>query len=554
MLVVPLLGLVLAPPAGASSKAVLHEPIPPDARDDIAMHVVLDGQLPAALETPSGLVRAPDPRKATSPGDPAYGAQGQAGAGGTVPSDTFLPDRATERPDVLPYEDPFTPSTAPFKRVSAFDSVDADYALHVRTPRLERIPTDAVVARDGSEEQFFADLVVDLTPHVPVRIPSVGPGARVVRAHLAAGTHDVGFVLFRDGADNWFVEGAQATRARMVMEVTLPRATFGGQFGDPEWAALPTVPPLPARAAASASKVARRIGVSRAMRPREAVSKLVSYFRSFADSEERPKDSGDVYLDLALSQKGVCRHRAFAFLVTALSLGLPTRMALNEAHAWVEVYDGTLWRRVDLGGAGRTLGDPGPPKTAYAPPPDPFAWPVDATRGEDLVRGRNASNASSGGASGANGASGATSGTSSGANGVIPGASGSASASGTAPAGMSSTLPAPSASSASTSSSEPLDERPRSILSVAVDEGDARRGGALHVRGRVTADGEPCPHVVVRIALRSLRARDDVPLGALASDEEGSYAGTLVVPARASLGDYTVVASTPGDLRCGASK
>ena len=85
------------------------------------------------------------------------------------------------------------------------------------------------------------------------------------------------------------------------------------------------------------------------------VAKLVAYFRSFVDSDEFPTDRDDVYLALALSKKGVCRHRAFAFLVTALGLGLPARMITNEAHAWVEVSDGSLWRRIDLGGAGRAL-------------------------------------------------------------------------------------------------------------------------------------------------------------------------------------------------------
>ena len=69
-----------------------------------------------------------------------------------------------------------------------------------------------------------------------------------------------------------------------------------------------------------------------------------------ASSNEPPTGHDDVYLDLALSQRGVCRHRAFAFLVTALHLGIPTRMVVNEAHAWVEVSDGTLWHRIDLGG------------------------------------------------------------------------------------------------------------------------------------------------------------------------------------------------------------
>ena len=32
-----------------------------------------------------------------------------------VPGATMPPDRQTERPNVLPYDDPFSPSTAPFK-------------------------------------------------------------------------------------------------------------------------------------------------------------------------------------------------------------------------------------------------------------------------------------------------------------------------------------------------------------------------------------------------------------------------------------------------------
>ena len=135
----------------------------------------------------------------------------------------------------------------------------------------------------------------------------------------------------------------------------------------------------------SANEVAAKIGVSAPLSPRDDVTKLVSYFRGFTESEDPPTQSRDIYLDLALSRKGVCRHRAFAFMVTALSLGLPTRMITNEAHAWVEVHDGRLWRRIDLGGAGTTLHDPLSNNVPYDPPPDPFAWPQGATRGDDLA-------------------------------------------------------------------------------------------------------------------------------------------------------------------------
>src|SRR5207247_2204830 len=239
-----------------------------------------------------------------------------------------------------------------------FDTVDANYTLSVRDPRMQAVATRAQPASDGSDEQFYADLVIDLLPGKRVRIPSVGPGAKVVRARAGVGTADVPFRLYKDSAENWFIEGETTTRARLVMELTIPRAAFGGELGDPGWSDLPKVPPLPARVMRAANEVATRIGVSRAMTPREDLRKLVDYYRSFTDSEDPPPASGDIYLDLALSKKGVCRHRAFAFLVTSLGLGIPARMVTNEAHAWVEVHDGSGWRRIDLGGAGRALREP----------------------------------------------------------------------------------------------------------------------------------------------------------------------------------------------------
>jgi transglutaminase-like putative cysteine protease len=45
-------------------------------------------------------------------------------------------------------------------------------------------------------------------------------------------------------------------------------------------------------------------------------------------------------LDLARGKRGVCRHRAYAFVIVAQALGIPARFVQNEAHAWVE-YQGT---------------------------------------------------------------------------------------------------------------------------------------------------------------------------------------------------------------------
>ena len=517
---------------------MLHEPIPADAREDVALAVSLDGDLPAAINTPRGLVSAPDPAKPIGTGDSPYNHPP-----GDARDTSFHPDRDTRRPDVLPYDDPFSPSTAPFKRLSAFDMVDAAYTLSVRDPHTTNLPIAPSPAPDSSEEQFYADMVVDVVAGQKVRIPSVGPGARVLRARAGVGTQDVRFQLSKDGAENWFIEAEATTRARIVMEVSIPRIAFGGDFGNPSWAELlPVTPPLPPSVQRAANEVAAKIGVSRRLSPREDVTKLVTYFRGFTESEDPPSSTRDIYLDLALSRKGVCRHRAFAFMVTALHLGLPARMIVNEAHAWVEVHDGRLWRRIDLGGAGRTLHDPLSTNVPYDPPPDPFSWPQGATRGDDLAdRARHPGpNATPPAAA----ASASPAGSSKAADPPRAGASGAPEGNGQA------TGFAASGARPNKGASQTVDDRPPSIVVMTPAGTDAHRGAPFKIRGNISADGEPCGHVSVEIVLHS-RTQGDLAIGQLATDERGAYDGAIVLPAAVPLGDYDVQARTLGDGRCG---
>jgi transglutaminase-like putative cysteine protease len=515
-----------------SPRPVLHEPIPPDPREDLAMHIALEGDLPAALLTPSGLVSAPDPRQLPSASEVAYG-----GAG----SSSFTPDRNTGRPDVSGYDDPFTPSTAPFKRLEAFDAVRADYQLSVRDTRLTPVAINSVVGVD--DDAFYADVVVSASPDGLARIPSVGPGARIVRARLGVGDEDVAFRVMHDGADNWFLHTPAVlgtTRARLVMEVAIARGAFGGQWADRPWGDLPLVPPLPDNVARDATLVRSAIGVSRRMSPREAIGRLVEYFRAFNDSQDPPQGQGNVYLDLALSKKGVCRHRAFAFLVTAQSLGIPSRMVLNEAHAWVEVHDGSLWRRIDLGGAGRmqvsasAAPSVGPERAIHRPPPDSFAWPQNAERGDDMIAGARSQAASAGG-------------------GPAPyeSAGGEGDAARRGRDGRSDPNATPGAAGTPGPTSEG-DSRPVPVISLRAAEADARRGLPLHVRGEVRADGEPCSHVAVDLWLRDASAKPAraILLGTVATGDDGAFSDGIVVPASTPLGDYDIVARSHGDARC----
>jgi hypothetical protein len=517
----PLLLLVLLAVTAMADEpgTILHEYIPPDPHEDVSFAATtLDGDLPAAVQTPSGVATAPDPRRAPV-ADHAYG-------GATTddsPDSTYEPDRDTRRPNVENYDDPFSPATSPFKRLRAYDAVDADYALRVRDKSLKIIPVGGVVG--PGDEPFYGDFSVDMIPDQPVRIPTVGPGVRLLRLHA---NPEMGIDVYRDGADNWFARGGERKRVRLVVELAIPRAAFGSEFADPDWVDLERyVAPQPQAHQAAFQEVANAIGVSRAMRPREALRKLVAYFRAFEPSDDTPRGRGDIYLDLALSKKGVCRHRSFAFLVTALHLGIPARMVVNEAHAWVEAYDGAIWHRIDLGGAAANLDqDLDPSRPAYVPPPDPYPWPETRDSGQDLADRHRAQQASGppGQGQGVDGGAG-------GGGAVAPGAPGSSADPGAPP-------------------------EPRGILpevTIAAIDNDVRRGLPLHLAGQVSADGVPCPHVRVDVTLKSTALPHGAVVGSLSTDDRGSYDGAVVIPRDFALGDYDLSVGTPGDPRCGAA-
>ncbi|HEY8074396.1 MAG TPA: hypothetical protein VIF62_09805, partial [Labilithrix sp.] len=171
----------------------------------------------------------------------------------------------------------------------------------------------------------------------------------------------------------------------------------------------------------------------------------------------------------------------------------------------------------------------------HDPPPDPFSWPQGARRGDDLgeqMRRPNgkppppptvASGAASSSIPDPNGTSGSSGGGSSG--GVM----------GTGAPGV---------------SEHGRDDRPSSTITIALASGDAHRGAPLHVKGTVASDGEPCAHVTLDVVLKS-RTHGEVVLGVLATDDQGGYDGSIVLPLQLPLGDWDVAARTEGDQRCG---
>lgn len=504
---------------------VLHEYIEPNPREDVELSATTqDGAMPAALETESGVVPAPQsgPRKPQS--EHAYG-------GNATPDSidsSFRVDRDTTRPDAVSYDEPFIPAVAPFKRLYAYDAVDEGFELTVFDKSLNKLEIGGKPS--PQDDQFYADMFVDLAPGVPVRIPSVGPGSRAL---VARTDPDVSFQLERDRADNWFMVGDARRRVRLIMQLAAPRAVFSTELADASWGELlHKLPPLPPAVGSAAADVAQHIGVSRRQSPKQAAAALVAYFRGFAPSEATPKATrgAQLYQELALSRKGVCRHRAYAFMLTALGLGLPTRMVRNEAHAWVEVYDGTRFHRIDLGGAaGRMEYDARSTDHVHRPPPDAFSWPEGSESGQGMLAqtleqqpGQRSPDAAR-----------------------PPGAPSARPPSPAASAG-----PAPPADH----ERGPVeDERPPASVSLQVSAGSTSRGASLSISGSVEAAGEPCAHARVDVSLRD-GAGAETWLGAFPTDERGRVDGRITVPFDIEVGDYKVIARTPGTGRCGSSR
>ncbi|HEU4583551.1 MAG TPA: transglutaminase domain-containing protein [Polyangiaceae bacterium] len=522
----------------AAAEPVLHEYI--DLPGQGPVEPVVTGQYPP----PPSAQRSPGAGSGNSnSGGPGSGsraaddgaAPGSLSEAGITPSSPFSIDRNTERPSHVSYEDPFTPTLVPFKRLVVYDSVSRDGELIVRDAHLGAVPVAGVLA--PGDEHFYATLELELRAGVPASIPSVAPGARLVVAHQ---NPDARASFMMDSAENWYVRSPTTGRFQFTLQIAADRRVFGSPYRDASWAQLARdLPSLPPVVKQSALEVARALGVAESSRPREAVLHLVEHFRRFRASERKPQGYGlALYREIALTARGICRHRAYAFMITALGLGIPTRMAMNEAHAWVEVSDGELWHRIDLGGAAQELemSDAGRPQ--HVQPRDPFAWPDRSESGSALAERRNAAAAPRA------------------ADGSDPAGAGAAGAGGADPAAASARPGAPAepeddgdpAREVLPKPGQPAaDEEPLVISHVSFARGprNAERGKALFVSGLVTAGRRSCPDMSVQVELSDAKG-NLIPLGTLISDPNGNFAGRLIVPWNAGLGEHTLRARALG--------
>ena len=535
---IPLIALLCGAAAQAQGP-VLHEFVP-DVEEDEALVLMAPGEAePAAIVYDGELLSAPrdgslrqDELPMTAlPGDSRGGEE----SGRRSPS--WKPDRITELEGTLGYYSVFTPTIAPFKRVTALDTVVFDEdgrtpVLVVGDQETRRVPVAGATAPAPDErerDRFWGSVVLDFSDGLPVPLPGVSPESRIltVRTEPRAAIR-----IEQDGADNFYAFSTTRAQVRLTFLTDAPRPYFNAPI--PEVAAdarADEATDLPPAVRREAETFARELGLSRGMALPEVLGKLTEHFRSFEESDDFPSGSGSIYLDLARSKKGVCRHRAYAFVITALALGVPARFVMNEAHAWVEVRlpDPVGWMRIDLGGAASGLeAHNAEDRPRYRPVnPDPLPRPevyersYSNARRQVNVTGLRPEEAQGSGGSGSGGSQGSGSGSAS------SGQSGNAQSSATPSAG----------------------ERGVLFLTVSKRSYEVFRGRSVDVAGRVVGDsGQGIEGLRLEILLAGDR---EMLLGVTVSRARGDYRGSFGIPPDIPVGEYRLLVRTPGDERHG---
>ncbi len=538
----------------AADRPVLHRDLPPPGETlsgtgDPANSQSLFGSEPSAGQNPSAfayrskILPAPNSPLEPAENEPIHGQHGVSVDRTTEQA----PDRNTRTDPTLQYVSIFNPSVLPFKRMSALDSVRADYTLYVAD---EDTREDLTVggAPSPSRDLFWGDIVVEFSPGRDIPIPSVSPDMRIISYEVEP---RIAVTFSKDGSDNYFVRSdendADGTYRLLFM------ADAASTYFAPEVPSLLRVrdvseraPPgmikaIPEELRDSVQRSLSRLSVDRDMPLRRAINRLVLHFREF-EAGYLAQDTGDLYLDLVQQQLGVCRHRAFAFMVTANGLGLPTRYVTNEAHAWVEMWvPETGWMRIDLGGAAlRMVVDNSENKSLYQPRgEDPFTKPpsyqnnytqlegeISGLSDEQITEGRlTASTASD--------------------ESFRPGPGPSE-----VESDPRSLMIAPGESLPSIPAAMSDGKQPTRLRLTYVDQ-QGFRGETMTVSGRLLSQGKGVGGQRIDVYLAPAGNSGDDALFAdrTVTETDGGFTVYVQLPASLELRDYEVYASTPGDGR-----
>jgi hypothetical protein len=495
-------------------------------------------------------------------GSPPYEATAGDGSPGEPPgrrSPSFRPDRLTELSSGLDYYEVFTPSIAPFKRVTSLGLIqlDSDRKTPVfaarETPRtLVRVEGEHSRPPDARpRDRFTGDVRLDFRQGPVVPLPSVSPESRILTLRA---TPQVPLRIERDADDNFAIRllaSVPETPVRVEYLTDAPRSYFGSEIPDARVNVLESeVPKLERSIETRGLAMAKRMKLSKSSDLRTALATLTSYFRAFEESSTPPENTGDLYLDLVRSQKGICRHRAYGFVVTAQALGIPARFVQNEAHSWVEVkLPRAGFMRIDLGGAANGLTAHSMSDAPSYVPAQPDTLPQPASYRRSYARA----------AARAHGARPSTDSLT--GRWLNPDSVQQNESSENGARGAASSEENAQAADGNGGRIEPEGRSegrrpPKQVLAIQLEERapSALRGGEVSLSGHVEdAASHGVGGVRVEVWISAQRRDERMLLGVCVTDAQGGFHVSLGVPPDLQVGDYRLLVLTPGDSRYAAA-
>ncbi|MGE0546353.1 MAG: transglutaminase domain-containing protein [Kofleriaceae bacterium] len=552
---VPVIAVVVALAAGIAiaqaPRRVLHQDLPAPSGDRPGPTIGDSGSgNPTGLVTGDKILPEPsDPPPDQAKDEPVLGAGGFAADRQT----SMKPDDNTGADSTLHYVSVFNPDVLPFKRMSALDGVRDDFSLEIARAMLTEVPVGG--KSNTARDRFWGSMLVKLAPNTDVPLPSVAPDMRILSYEIDP---PVRLRFSKDGADNFYVRSDESNahgtyRLRFYADADAayfaPTRTTGERL-TPRRVAAATPPGmrpvLPDNVRAEAKITLDKLGVDEDMDLDVTFNRLIEYFRRF-EAKDLPRNGGNIYRELCDARAGVCRHRAFAFMVTANALGLPTRYVHNEAHAFVEVWfpPPHNWQRIDLGGAAlRMEVTGGEDKTLHRPRredvfPKPEEYTGSYTQLEGDIRGlseqqiadkrRPLDEAPPSGSFGSGSGSGSGTGTENPRDRINPDP---------------------------TLEMVPRDpKKPTPRLDISIADHSVYRGDVIHVEGRVSSDNKPLrDHPVdVFLAPAGAKGRNARVVGRTVTDERGQFSQDFPVPGDLDLATYEIYLSTPEDASYNAA-
>ncbi|MEJ7603023.1 MAG: transglutaminase domain-containing protein [Kofleriaceae bacterium] len=470
---------------------------------------------------------------------------------------TFVtPDDNTGSDPTLHYASVYNPDIIPFKRMSALDGVADNYNLHIKRTALSELRVGGV-RDDATRDLFRGSVLIKLTPNKDIPLPSVAPDMRILAYEVKP---RIALKFSKDGADNFYVRSDESNASgtyRLNLDVDADAGYFATSLPTKRTYKVNEViaqtpqelrPSVPDSVRREGQITLDKIGVAADWELGPAFNAIVRHFRAFEAKSLPSPGSGNLYRDLCDSQAGVCRHRAFAFMITANTLGIPTRYVSNEAHAFVEVwFPERSWQRIDLGGAALRMEVTGArDKTLHRErSPDPFDKPQSYKNSYTQLEGDIAGlspgqlddkrkpldQAPPSGAPGP---------------GVGSGAAGSG-------AGLGSgAIPNPFDRVNPDQSLDPIPHDPKKAdldLEVTLADASAYRGAELRIEGHATSRGRPVAgrHIDVFLAPPGRDGRNSSAIGRVVTGPDGRFSERLEIPASVDVATYEILLSSPPD-------